>query len=74
MSLRERLSSHHPSLKNTRSDGPSFSENYLSYEAALLVPDRCQHTYRIIYFHDPPQQKAATTRRPGDRGPGDGGL
>jgi hypothetical protein len=53
------------SLRNVHSVLPEERANYLAYEAALLVPDRCQHTYGILYIHSLRQQTSATPSRQG---------
>jgi hypothetical protein len=46
--------------RNARPNESGQSEGYLAYESAILVPDRCQHTYGVLYLHGAPQQRATT--------------
>jgi hypothetical protein len=46
---------------NARPNESMQSEGYLAYESAILVPDRCQHTYGVLYLHGAPQRATTIT-------------
>ena len=51
-----------------------WKDNYLIYESALLIPDRCQHTYGILYFHSLGRSNNSSASSRGASVPSGGGL
>lgn len=63
-----------PTEPDTRSDVSIPTVNTLTYETVLLVPDRCQHTYGILYLHLPSAEGANSARKSSAGVPVSGGF
>jgi len=48
------------SLRNVRAGAPVLDRNHVAHEEILFVPNRCQHTYGVLYPGDSGRQQTPT--------------